>query len=45
MTTLKEPGIFLAHFIGEVNPFNSLENTCKWAKSIGFTGTGQQRKI
>ena len=38
MTTLKGPGIFLAQFMGDVPPFNTLESICKWAKSIGFAG-------
>ncbi|HEY9342754.1 MAG TPA: sugar phosphate isomerase/epimerase [Hanamia sp.] len=38
MKTIKGPGIFIAQFIGDKAPFNSLENICKWAKSLGFTG-------
>lgn len=38
MTTIKGPGIFLAQFMGDVAPFNSLESICKWAKSMGFAG-------
>lgn len=38
MTTIKGPGIFLAQFMGEAAPFNSLESICKWAASLGFTG-------
>lgn len=38
MTTVKGPGIFLAQFMGDTAPFNSLESICKWAKSIGFVG-------
>lgn len=38
MTTLKGPGIFLAQFIGDEVPFNSLENICQWAKEKGFVG-------
>jgi sugar phosphate isomerase/epimerase len=38
MTTLKGPGIFLAQFIGNEAPFNSLKNICKWAKDKGFVG-------
>jgi sugar phosphate isomerase/epimerase len=38
MTTLKGPGIFLAQFIGDVAPFNSLEGICQWAKDKGFSG-------
>jgi sugar phosphate isomerase/epimerase len=38
MTTIKGPGVFLAQFISDVAPFNSLESICKWAKSLGFVG-------
>ncbi len=38
MTTIKGPGIFLAQFMGDHAPFNSLESICKWAASLGFTG-------
>ncbi len=38
MTTIKGPAIFLAQFLGDEAPFNSLEAICKWAKSIGFEG-------
>ena len=38
MTTIKGPGIFLAQFLGDEAPFNSLESICKWAKSLGYAG-------
>lgn len=38
MTTIKGPGIFLAQFMGDQAPFNSLDSICKWAASLGFTG-------
>ena len=38
MTTLKGPGIFLAQFMGDAAPFNSLEAICLWAESLGFKG-------
>src|ERR1700712_4244569 len=38
MTTIKGPGIFLAQFMGDAAPFNSLASICKWAASLGFTG-------
>lgn len=38
MTTIKGPGIFLAQFLGDNPPFNSLEEICKWAKGLGFEG-------
>ncbi len=36
MTTIKGPGIFLAQFLGEQPPFNSLAAICNWAKDLGF---------
>ena len=38
MTTIKGPAIFLAQFLGDEAPFNSLESICKWAKSLGYAG-------
>src|SRR5882724_8965672 len=38
MKTVKGPAIFLAQFMGDKAPFNSLPNICKWAKSLGFVG-------
>lgn len=38
MTTIKGPGIFLAQFMGDTAPFNSLDSICKWAASLGFKG-------
>lgn len=38
MTTIKGPAIFLAQFIGDEAPFNSLESICAWAKSLGYKG-------
>ena len=38
MTTIKGPAIFLAQFMGDAAPFNSLESICKWAASLGFVG-------
>ena len=38
MTTIKGPGIFLAQFLGDTAPFNSLKSICEWSKSIGFKG-------
>lgn len=38
MTTIKGPGIFLAQFMGDAAPFNSLSSICQWAASLGFVG-------
>lgn len=35
---MKGPGIFLAQFMGDAAPFNTLESICKWAASLGFSG-------
>jgi len=36
MTTIKGPAIYLAQFIGEAEPFNSLEGLCRWAGGLGY---------
>jgi len=38
MTNIKGPAIFLAQFLGDTAPFNSLETICRWASSLGFVG-------
>src|SRR5476651_1104055 len=38
MTTIKGPAIFIAQFIGDQAPFNSLEAICKWAKDLSYKG-------
>jgi len=38
MKTIKGPAIFLAQFIGDQPPFDSLAGSCEWAKSLGFKG-------
>ncbi|TYZ06647.1 sugar phosphate isomerase/epimerase [Hymenobacter lutimineralis] len=38
MRTIKGPGIFLAQFIGDQAPFNSLANICEWAAGLGYKG-------
>ncbi|MDO9373135.1 MAG: sugar phosphate isomerase/epimerase [Bacteroidota bacterium] len=38
MQTIKGPGVFLAQFLGDTEPYNSLESICKWAKDKGFVG-------
>ncbi|RYY30361.1 MAG: sugar phosphate isomerase/epimerase [Sphingobacteriaceae bacterium] len=38
MTTLLGPGIFLAQFISDQAPFNTLDGICKWAADLGFIG-------
>ena len=38
MKTIKGPGIFLAQFLGDKPPFDSLDAICAWADSLGFKG-------
>ena len=38
MKTIKGPGIFLAQFMGDAHPFNSLNTICEWAANLGFKG-------
>ena len=36
MTTIKGPGIFLAQFLGDKAPYNSLKAICAWAEELGY---------
>lgn len=38
MTTVKGPGIFLAQFMGDEAPFDTLENIAAWAVDLGYVG-------
>ncbi|PRY15502.1 sugar phosphate isomerase/epimerase [Pontibacter ummariensis] len=38
MTTIQGPALFLAQFLGDQAPFDTLENICSWAKSLGYEG-------
>ena len=38
MTTIKGSAIFIAQFIGDQAPFNSLAAICGWAKGLGYKG-------
>ena len=38
MKTIKGPAVFLAQFIGNEAPFNTLEGICGWAAGLGFQG-------
>ncbi|MEC8230358.1 MAG: sugar phosphate isomerase/epimerase, partial [Pseudomonadota bacterium] len=35
---IKGPAIFLAQFMGDSSPFDTLENMAKWAASLGYKG-------
>lgn len=38
MRTIKGPAIFLAQFMGDQPPFNSLREICNWAAGLGYAG-------
>jgi len=38
MKKIKGPAIFLAQFVGDNEPFNSLDNISKWASNLGYKG-------
>ena len=38
MKTIKGPAVFLAQFMGDKAPFNSLDGLCKWAADLGYKG-------
>ncbi len=38
MNTIKGPAIFLAQFMGDEAPFNTLEGICQWAADLGYIG-------
>jgi len=38
MSQIKGPAIFLAQFMGDEEPFNSLPSITAWAKSLGYAG-------
>ncbi|UXS03720.1 sugar phosphate isomerase/epimerase family protein [Agrobacterium tumefaciens] len=38
MKTIKGPAIFLAQFVGENAPFDTLDNLGQWAASLGYKG-------
>jgi sugar phosphate isomerase/epimerase len=38
MNTIKGPAIFLAQFMGEEAPFDTLDHICAWVASLGYKG-------
>ncbi|PZP49200.1 MAG: AP endonuclease [Agrobacterium fabrum] len=38
MKTIKGPAIFLAQFVGDKAPFDTLDNLGRWAASLGYKG-------
>ncbi len=38
MKTIKGPAIFLAQFVNDKAPFDTLDNLCQWAAGLGYKG-------
>ena len=38
MTGMKGPGIFLAQFLGDTAPFDTLDHLAEWAAGLGYAG-------
>ena len=38
MTGMKGPGIFLAQFLGDEAPFDTLDGLAEWAAGLGYVG-------
>jgi sugar phosphate isomerase/epimerase len=38
MKTIKGPALFIAQFMGDEAPFNSLQSISRWASSLGYLG-------
>jgi len=38
MKTIKGPAVFLAQFMDDEAPFNTLDNICQWAADLGYKG-------
>jgi len=38
LKTVKGPALFLAQFVDEKSPFNSLDGLCQWAADLGYKG-------
>jgi len=36
--SLQGPGLFLAQFVRDTAPFDTLEGICRWAAALGYTG-------
>ena len=48
MAAIKRPAVFLAQFLRDVPPFNTLENICKWFADLGYAGVqipGWDRRV
>jgi sugar phosphate isomerase/epimerase len=42
MKTIKGPAVFLAQFMDDKAPFNSLDGLCQWAADLGYKGIGNR---
>ena len=38
MKTIRGPGIYLAQFVGDRAPFDTLEHLARWAVGLGYAG-------
>ncbi len=38
MSQIKGPALFLAQFVQDIPPYNTLESITQWAKDLGFLG-------
>lgn len=38
MKTIKGPAIFLAQFVGDQAPYNTLDGLCQWVAELGYVG-------
>ena len=48
MAGIKGPAVFLAQFLRDTPPFNTLENICKWFAELGYAGVqipGWDRRV
>ena len=48
MAAIKGPAVFLAQFLRDVPPFNTLENICEWFADLGYAGVqipGWDRRV
>jgi sugar phosphate isomerase/epimerase len=48
MAGIKGPAVFLAQFLRDTPPFNTLENICKWFADLGYIGVqipGWDRRV
>ena len=39
MRTMQGPALFLAQFLGDAAPFDTLDGICAWAAGLGWVAT------